>query len=298
MEKRYNVTGERRKEMVKVTSGIIGMKAVYMRMPTCAYAISNFTVSKEGTLAWDERSSEEPVEKVLAGLAQAGFTAEPEETAEEPAEPEDSTEEAVEPQETAETGDSAETTAEELEEPQETAAGAPETAEREESSEPQEGIGLTVSLPRESFTDAALENLHRLVDAKATLIKKALAVESLPVEADAEKVSFPWFADGQDGDAAKAYTHFITALCDMARKQKRVTAKERPADNEKYAFRCFLLRLGFIGEEYKNERKVLLKNLSGNGSFKSGARKGAADDGVCASGSFMMYLFCLINRHL
>ena len=232
--------------MVKVISGIVGMKAVYMRMPTCAYAISNFTVSKEGALAWDERSSGELVEKVLAGLAQAGFTAEPEETAE--------------------AEDSAE-------------ADAPETAAGEESAEPQEG-GLTVSLPRESFTDAALENLHRLVDAKAALIKKALAVESLPAEADAEKVSFPWFADGQDGDAAKAYTHFITALCDMARKQKRVTAKERSADNEKYAFRCFLLRLGFIGEEYKGERKVLLKNLSGNGSFKSGARKGAADDEI------------------
>ena len=246
MERKFNATGERRKEMVKVISGIVGMKAVYMRMPTCAYAISNFTVSKEGALAWDERSSGELVEKVLAGLAQAGFTAEPEETAE--------------------AEDSAE-------------ADAPETAAGEESAEPQEG-GLTVSLPRESFTDAALENLHRLVDAKAALIKKALAVESLPVEADEEKVSFPWFADGQDGDAAKAYTHFITALCDMARKQKRVTAKERPADNEKYAFRCFLLRLGFIGEEYKNERKVLLKNLSGNGSFKSGARKGAADNDI------------------
>ncbi len=49
----------------------------------------------------------------------------------------------------------------------------------------------------------------------------------------------------------KAYTHFITALCDMARKQKRVTAKERTTDNEKYAFRCFLLRLGFIGRNTK-----------------------------------------------
>ena len=252
MERRFNVTGERRKEMVKVISGIVGMKAVYMRMPTCAYAISNFTVSKEGTLVWDERTDSGTVEKVLAGLAQAGFTAELEETAEAQAEPQDSAEE----------------TAEAQMEPE-----AP-------TEEPQEGIGLTVSLPRESFTDAALENLHRLVDAKAALIKKALAVESLPVEADAEKVSFPWFADGQDGDSAKAYTHFITALCDMARKQKRVTAKERPADNEKYAFRCFLLRLGFIGEEYKGERKVLLKNLSGNGSFKSGARKGAADNDI------------------
>lgn len=265
MERKYNVTGERRKEMVEVVSGIVGMKAVYMRMPTCAYAISNFTVSKEGTLVWDERTDSGTVEKVLAGLAQAGFTAEPEETAEAQAEPQDSAEEAAEAQMEPEAP---------TEEPQ-------ETAKREESAEPQEtDIGLTVSLPRESFTDAALENLRKLVDAKAALIKKALAVESLPVEADGEKVSFPWFTDGQDGDSAKAYTHFITALCDMARKQKRVTAKERPADNEKYAFRCFLLRLGFIGEEYKGERKVLLKNLSGNGSFKSGARKGAADDGV------------------
>ncbi len=277
MEKRYSVTGKRRKEMVAVISGIVGMKAVYMRMPTCAYAISNFTVSKEGTLVWDERSSAELVEKVLAGLEQAGFTAEPEETAE--AQPEISAEGEAEGPETA-AGETAggENSPAELQGP---AAGAPETAEREESAEPQEAsIGLTVSLPRESFTDAALENLRKLVDAKAALIKKALAVESLPVEADGEKVSFPWFTDGQDGDSAKAYTHFITALCDMARKQKRVTAKERPADNEKYAFRCFLLRLGFIGEEYKGERKVLLKNLSGNGSFKSGARKGAADDGV------------------
>lgn len=261
MEKRYGVTGERRKEMVAVISGIVGMKAVYMRMPTCAYAISNLIVSKEGALVWDERSSAELVEKVLAGLAQAGFTAEPEISAEGEAEgPETAAGEETSPAE-----------------PPETAADAPGESARE----PQEaGIGLTVSLPRESFTDVALENLRKLVDAKAALIRKALAVESLPVEADGEKVSFPWFTSGQDGDSAKAYTHFITALCDMARNQKRVTAKERPADNEKYAFRCFLLRLGFIGEEYKGERKILLKNLSGNGSFKSGARKGAADDEV------------------
>ena len=242
MERRFNVTGERRKEMVKVISGIVGMKAVYMRMPTCAYAISNFTVSKEGALAWDERSSEELVEKVLAGLAQAGFTAEPAETAQE--------------------GGTAEETAE-----PENPAEAPETAPQEADA------GLTVAVPRESFTDAALENLRKLVDAKGSLIKKALAAGSLPIETDGDKVSFPWFAEGQDSGAVKAYTHFIAALCDMARNAKRVTAKEKPADNEKYAFRCFLLRLGFIGAEYKEERKILLKNLSGSSAFKNGGTK-------------------------
>ena len=44
--------------------------------------------------------------------------------------------------------------------------------------------------------------------------------------------------------------------------------------NEKYAFRCFLLRLGFIGAEYKSERKILLENFTGSAAFKSGLKKG------------------------
>ena len=55
----------------------------------------------------------------------------------------------------------------------------------------------------------------------------------------------------------------------MARNQKRVTAKEKETDNEKYSFRCFLLRLGFIGDEFKVARKVLLKNFTGSSAFKS-----------------------------
>ena len=59
----------------------------------------------------------------------------------------------------------------------------------------------------------------------------------------------------------------------MARAQKRITAKEKDTDNDKYAFRCFLLRLGFIGESFKQERKILLRNLSGSGAFKNGNPK-------------------------
>ena len=67
-----------------------------------------------------------------------------------------------------------------------------------------------------------------------------------------------------------AYTHFVNSLCKMTKEAKRVTAKEKIVDNEKYAFRCFLLRLGFIGTEYKTERKILLRNLSGSSAFKAG----------------------------
>ena len=70
------------------------------------------------------------------------------------------------------------------------------------------------------------------------------------------------------------YTKFITAICEMTMKQKRITAKPKENENEKYAFRCFLLRLGFIGDEYKADRKLLLSKLNGSSAFKSGTKKG------------------------
>ena len=139
-----------------------------------------------------------------------------------------------------------------------------------------EDIDLCIEMPRASFTDTALENLKRLMESKGKLIKKALGAETLDIIITDDKVRFPWFADGSNPEAVKAYTHFVSALYDMARNQKRVTAKEKETDNDKYAFRCFLLRLGFIGEDYKAERKILLRNLSGSSAFKS--PKGGADD--------------------
>ena len=124
-------------------------------------------------------------------------------------------------------------------------------------------------------------NLTKLLDAKGCLIKRALGISELPIEVGEDKVSFPWFPQMPGTDETKAYTHFISALCEMAKNAKRVTATEKAVDNEKYAFRCFLLRLGFIGADYKAERKILLKNLSGSSAFKSGARREA--DGDAAS---------------
>ena len=87
MEIRYNVTGDRRKELVKVISGITGAKAVYKFMPTCNYEIDYFTVTKNGTLLFDDRADSEEVERVLEGIAAAGFACEaPVEMTEEPEE--------------------------------------------------------------------------------------------------------------------------------------------------------------------------------------------------------------------
>ena len=133
-----------------------------------------------------------------------------------------------------------------------------------------EPCAVCVSMPKSLFTDSNLENLKALITAKGSLIKKALGVADLPLEITDTKVSFHWFPAAPTPEELKAYDTFICKLCEMARTQKRVTSTEKPTDNEKYAFRCFLLRLGFIGAEYKAARKILLKNLSGSSAFKNG----------------------------
>ena len=146
-------------------------------------------------------------------------------------------------------------------------AGFEGTADKSEGKElkvPEPNI-LTIEMPADKVNT---ENLQKLLDAKGALIRKALGIDSLAFEIHEDRVSFPWFVDPAP-DHALAYTQFIAAICKMSTEQKRITARVREVDNEKYAFRCFLLRLGFIGEEFKQSRKILLSNLDGSSAFKT-----------------------------
>jgi len=129
---------------------------------------------------------------------------------------------------------------------------------------------LTIAIPRESLTDTALENLQKITANKQTLFQRAFRMDSTEIEITDEKINFTWFPYTVDGDDIAAYTQFISRLCDMARDAKRVSSKPTETDNDKYAFRCFLLRLDFIGKEYKTARKILLRNLTGNSAFRCG----------------------------
>lgn len=126
---------------------------------------------------------------------------------------------------------------------------------------------LSISVPRNMFTDDKLENLQKLIEGKQTLFKHAFRVEQLEVAITENQVSFLWFPLASEPDAVSAYTEFISKLCELAIKLKRVSLKDKEVENEKYAFRCFLLRLGFIGDDSKVARRILLQNLSGNSAF-------------------------------
>ena len=231
MEINYDVTGEGRKELVKAVSTILQTKAVYKRMPTCAYEIGDITIDKEGTLVCEDDAK---AERIAHDLIADGFTA-----------ADDTTE-----------------------------AQADDAEPAEETDGPE---SLTISMPKDGFTDDAIANLKHLVESKATLIKKALGAENLTITVEDDKISFPWFTGYPAPDEISAYAKFIGRLCVMAKTQKRVTANDKDVDNDKYAFRCFLLRLGFIGDEYKADRKILLSKLSGSSAFKSGTKSEVTD---------------------
>ncbi|MFV0485395.1 MAG: hypothetical protein ACK5MU_04215 [Candidatus Saccharimonadales bacterium] len=150
--------------------------------------------------------------------------------------------------------------------------------EADTSENPDHGSNkLVIEIPREGFTDAAIANLRKIIASKQTLIEKALRLDDLPfnedclaVEVTEDKLRFPWFAlIGIEGEA-DAYSRFICALCEMAKTQSRVTAKEKPTDNDKFTMRLFLARLGLKGPENKAVRQIMLGTLSGDSSWKNG----------------------------
>jgi len=143
--------------------------------------------------------------------------------------------------------------------------------ERSETERPPDANDrLVIEAPMTGFTPDKLDNLTNLVNSKDALFKKALSTDDLPVAIVDDKLRFPWFTLTEVDDETDAYGRFICAICDMAKRQKRVIAKAREIVNEKFTMRVFLIRLGFIGPEYKTARKILLKNLTGNCSWKYG----------------------------
>ena len=121
-----------------------------------------------------------------------------------------------------------------------------------------------VALPQEPETRGIL---RQICENKAALFQAAFQTDCLDIIPSDEKVEFPWFTVEQDGDA-DAYCTFISMLCEFAKNQSRINRKPDTSDNPKYTMRCFLIRLGMVGAEFKAARKVILRNLTGNSAFR------------------------------
>lgn len=116
------------------------------------------------------------------------------------------------------------------------------------------------------------EKIQSLLGSKASLIQKAFGTkEALMISAFEKGFAFRFYSASLEYADVLTAIQFSCCVHDQAVSQKRITGKDKSLDNERYAFRNFLNRLGCIGLEYKLLRKTLCKRLSGNSAFKSGA---------------------------
>ena len=264
MKINYNVTGSDRKQLVSIITRETGVKATYKGMPSMAYCIDGITVEKDGTMVWDENTDAATIQKITEALAAAGFEG---------------------------TGDT----------PQPAEAPAPQEAEP---------VELTVSMPLTRHTGASLRNLINLVYTRASLLNKALGtsfrvepgltdalqddaciltVESLlgavaayedehgkvldGITITPEEISFTSLPETTEPERLRAFTELVAMMNKQAIEQKRVQAKAVNEENEKYALRIWLTRLGMNGPEFKTTRKVLMENLTGHSAFRTPAEE-------------------------
>lgn len=232
----YNLRGSNRKPLVEAISKILDKPAVYQGAPSFSYIIGDYTVDRNGVLSYGSNIHPDFAAVLVSDLQERGFEAE---------------RVAID-----------------------NMAGAFDADENVPNVTPDTDAPnkLTIEIPNTGFSPEMRENLKKIVTSKATLLKQALETDDLPIVELDGKITFPWFTlHGIDGEA-DAYNRLVAAICKMAKTQKRVTAVEKPIENAKFTMRLFLIRLGFIGDEYKTARKILLRNLTGNSSWKSGHR--------------------------
>lgn len=239
----YNVTGADRKALVRTMVELLGEPPVYQGAPSFAYAVGGYRVDKDGMVSVPDDASSEDIHKLVELLQRRGFQPDITDTSEAP-----------EPTNTTDVPEQTETNDAEI-----------------------SFMNYRIEVSHSGFTPEAEENLQRIIASKAPLLKKALGTDTLEIIITDTTIRFPWFTlHGIDGEA-DTYSRLITAICKMSKEQKRVVAKECATDNEKFAMRLFLIRLGFIGDEYKTARRILLRNLTGNSSWRSGHRPEQAE---------------------
>lgn len=76
--------------------------------------------------------------------------------------------------------------------------------------------------------------------------------------------------NGLHAGQLKSYIQLCLALSEMAKEVRSASPKPQQNENPKYAMRTWLLRLGFIGDEFKTAREILTKKLSGDTAFRNG----------------------------
>ena len=279
MEIKFNIEKSQRKALAQKIGEMIGAEVEYLGVPSCAYEIDFFTLSKDAVLSFSDRSDTEIVEMVLDGLADAGYDSE-----------------TITPPEGTDEADAEE--------------DAPEESDTESEDKPNSGFPLnaSISFPLADHTVQSLTNLICMIHSRGPLISKATGGnfsadktladeigkhefrsvheliafirewdETNPpltgISFDSDKLTFDGFGQEADADHVQTFMKLAGAMNNMALTQQRVQAKDVDDSNEKYSLRVWLIRLGLNGNDCKADRKRLMENLSGHTAFRNDAER-------------------------
>lgn len=254
------------KALVQALSELTFTDPEYTGAPTFAYRVGDYTVDKNGAIFCPDTVASEAVALLVEKLTERGFS---------PHVPENNAPAEI-PAETTDAAPEAEAASISEAVPEKADVGA-ETPETPEKSAGEDEAKLTVSIPRDKLPDDALARLRMIVSNKEELFKRAVLTDTLPIEVSEDKVSFPWFTlTGLEGEA-EAYTQFISCLCKMAVEQTRVLDKPYDGDNDRFAIRIFMVRLGMKGAQFALARKLMMKNLTGNSGWRYGTPQKKTD---------------------
>ena len=260
----YEIKTGVRKEIAQKMEEITGEKPEYTGVPRCAYVLRGISVEKDGFVKAEEDADMELIGKLI----EAGLIAEREDA------PEDA------PEETAE--DEAQTAEETSPAPEKTTISVPLGKHRAESIK---NLVFTIyskgSLISKA-TGGSFSASDRLVGALKSgntirmeevigTIHDAEEGELIGLTIEEDKVTFDGFPLTDDPGLIKAWTALVAAINQAAIKQNHVRAKKTEEENEKFAFRTWLTRIGMNGSDLKEERSILYQNLSGHTAFRTQA---------------------------
>ncbi len=124
--------------------------------------------------------------------------------------------------------------------------------------------GLVEKLKDDSCTFAIMNFINAVSEYET---EHGAALEGLKITT--EKVTFTGFPTAPDHEHLTAFAQLAVLMNQQAISQKRIQAKDVNDENEKYALRTWLLRLGMNGPDFKETRKILMENLSGHAAFRT-----------------------------
>lgn len=134
------------------------------------------------------------------------------------------------------------------------------------------GMAVQLSMAGLDHRERFESNLANLYESRGALLQKAVGREfdslaDCSLLGEQGVVSLPLFPSSLDENDMRSYVQLSQGIVDFATKSKGIRQKENDLSNEKFRMRTWLVRIGFVGEEFKYARKLLTENLSGNSAW-------------------------------